>query len=46
MTTSDIPRPREVSAESFVLPRPSGARSINAVRQLALIEFDVGRPCP
>jgi hypothetical protein len=46
MTTSSIARPREVSAESFVLPRPSGPLSINAARELALIELDVERPRP
>ena len=46
MTTSSIPRPRGISAESFFLSRPSGALSINAARQLALIELDIERPCP
>ena len=46
MTTSSIARPREVSAESFVLPHSSGVLSINAARQLALIKLGIGRPCP
>lgn len=46
MATSSIARPRDVSAESFMLPCPSGALSINAARQLALIELGIGRPCP
>jgi hypothetical protein len=46
MTTSSVARPREVSVESLVLPRPGGALSINAARQLALIELDIGRPRP
>ena len=45
MSTSSIPRPREVSAEFFMLPSRNGALSFYAARQLALIERGIERPC-